>query len=279
MGMVFIVVCAGTFAVARKWNGRADASPVRVLRIGYAVEAPYAYVDAQGRVTGESPEIARVIAARMGIKEIVWRQTEFTSLIRELEDGRIDVIAAGMFITPQRSERVAFSRPTFRVATAMLVAKGNPLKLHSLEEAAARGARVAALAGSVEEQTVRGLVKSTSIKLVTVAAAEDGKLAISEGHADAFALSAPSLNWLASHGVHAEVELATPFQPPPALAVPAVGGFAFRRGDRELRARWNEELARYVGSSEHLSLVRPLGFTEADLPTGRENETAQPSRP
>jgi hypothetical protein len=34
------------------------------LRIGYAVEAPYALVSADGQVTGESPEIARRIAER-----------------------------------------------------------------------------------------------------------------------------------------------------------------------------------------------------------------------
>jgi len=32
-----------------------------VIRIGYAVEAPFAFVDGQGWVTGESPAVARVI--------------------------------------------------------------------------------------------------------------------------------------------------------------------------------------------------------------------------
>lgn len=275
MGVACIVACGVAVALVKRKHVAVEAPRLRVLRVGYAVEAPYAFVDASGRVTGESPEIARVIAARLGIKEIVWRQTEFTSLMRELEDGRIDVIAAGMFITPQRSERVAFSRPTFRVGMAMLVAKGNPLRLHSLDEAAARGARVAALAGSVEEQTVRALTKTTKIKLLTVAAAEDGMLAIHEGHADAFALSAPSLNWLASHAAQAEVELAVPFQPPAALREPAMGGFAFRQSDQELLDRWNAALDDFIGSPEHLQLVRPLGFTEVEIPMNRERGVAR----
>ncbi|MGN2393329.1 hypothetical protein ACTFO6_17800, partial [Pelomicrobium sp. G1] len=37
------------------------------IRIGFADEAPFAYLDTQrGRVTGEAPEVARVILRRLG---------------------------------------------------------------------------------------------------------------------------------------------------------------------------------------------------------------------
>jgi ABC-type amino acid transport substrate-binding protein len=55
------------------------------IRIAYAVEAPYAFVTEEGRVTGESPEIARRAAARLGIRRVVWRQMEFDELLPELE--------------------------------------------------------------------------------------------------------------------------------------------------------------------------------------------------
>jgi polar amino acid transport system substrate-binding protein len=41
------------------------------LRIGYAVEAPYAFLGTNGEVTGESPEVARRIASRLGATRIV----------------------------------------------------------------------------------------------------------------------------------------------------------------------------------------------------------------
>jgi polar amino acid transport system substrate-binding protein len=44
------------------------------------------------------------------------------------------------------------------------------------------------------------------------------------------------------------------------------GAFAFRKRDRALRDAWNLALDAYVGSAEHLSLVRPFGFTGRELP-------------
>jgi membrane-bound lytic murein transglycosylase MltF len=65
--------------------------------------------------TGESPEVAKQIAARLEVRQVKWRQAEFGALIAELEAGRIDVIAAGMFMTPERAQRVSFSVPSFHV--------------------------------------------------------------------------------------------------------------------------------------------------------------------
>ena len=85
------------------------------LRVGFAVEAPYAYVDAQGQVTGEAPEIFRLMAQRLGIERIDWIRMDFASLLPELQLGRIDAIAAGMFVTPERQRLAAFTRPTAAV--------------------------------------------------------------------------------------------------------------------------------------------------------------------
>ncbi|MCE1252324.1 MAG: hypothetical protein LWX83_02120, partial [Anaerolineae bacterium] len=38
-----------------------DLQQKGVIRIGYAVEAPYAYVLENGKISGESPEVAKVI--------------------------------------------------------------------------------------------------------------------------------------------------------------------------------------------------------------------------
>lgn len=256
------IVALGLLVSGSRW-WRADAvEPWEggTLRIGYAIEAPYAFVDPTGRVTGEGPEIAREVAARLGIRDVTWFQTDFGTLIQELEDGRIDVIAAGLFITPERSRRVAFSRPTFVAGAALLVAAGNPRELHSYEDILAKGARVAVLARSVEERVMRRVGNWPEGRLIPVSTAETGMQAVADGRAEAFALSAPSLRWAVKLEKRTGVELAAPFRPPAELAAGAVGGFAFRAGDRVLRQRWDEELARFVGSAEHLVLIRRLGF-------------------
>lgn len=85
-----------------------------VIRIGYAIEAPYAFLRADGEVTGESPEVARRVVARLGIPHIEWRLAEFSELISELEDGRIDVIAAPFAQPDTPPGRVGYGAFAFR---------------------------------------------------------------------------------------------------------------------------------------------------------------------
>lgn len=47
------------------------------IRIGYANETPFAFTETDGRVTGESPEIAKAIFAKMGIKQVDGVLTEW----------------------------------------------------------------------------------------------------------------------------------------------------------------------------------------------------------
>src|SRR5207247_10679606 len=64
------------------------------IRIGYANEAPFAYTEPNGNVTGESPEIVKKIAVKLGIKKTEAVLTEWGGLIPGLQAGRCDVIAA-----------------------------------------------------------------------------------------------------------------------------------------------------------------------------------------
>jgi polar amino acid transport system substrate-binding protein len=41
------------------------------ISIGYSNEEPFAYADASGKVTGESPEIARIIFKKLGAKKSI----------------------------------------------------------------------------------------------------------------------------------------------------------------------------------------------------------------
>src|SRR5690606_12923904 len=96
------------------------------IRIGFANEAPYGYATPDGKLTGEAPEVAKAVLAKMGINEVDGVLTEFGSLIPGLKAGRFDIIAAGMFITPARCNEVAFSEPSYGIGQAFLVKEGNP---------------------------------------------------------------------------------------------------------------------------------------------------------
>jgi len=239
-----------------------------VIRIGYAVEAPYAFLSPQGRVTGEAPEVARAVVERLGIGRVEWRQAEFSRLLDELDEGRVDMLAAGMFITPERAARVLFSEPTFHVRQALLVPRGNPLDLHSYGQAAAKGARMAVLGGSVEERLLRELYASPE-RLIVVPDAVTGLVAVESGQADGLALSSPTVRWMSGQDQLGRTETAEPFEQEPGIADRlGFGAFVFRKSFPALRAACNAELARFIGSPEHRALVAPFGFTESELPGG-----------
>src|SRR5262245_40571676 len=97
-----------------------------MARAGYTGEAPLAYADATRGLTGEAPEIARVILQKMGVNRIEGVLTQTSELIPELYARRFEFIASGMTITPERCRKLLFSAPTYAVGESFLVRKGNP---------------------------------------------------------------------------------------------------------------------------------------------------------
>lgn len=266
--LVFTIVAAATTAVWATLFRDHSLSRLHdsgVIRIGYAIEAPYAFLTPEGKVTGESPEIAAYVVSRLGIPKIHWRLVEFRSLIEELEAGRIDVIAAGMYITPERASRVSFSEPTFQVQQGLLVPKGNPRHFRSYRQLVqAADIKVAVLSGSFEEKILRqsGI---PAHQLVGVPDALTGRVAVESGAADCLALSSPTVRWMSLTSQTGQTEMAHPFDDSP-TGPRKQGAFAFRKQDGRLLAAWNRVLKSYLGSREHTDLIARFGFSSAELP-------------
>jgi len=241
-----------------------------VIRVGYAVEAPYAFLDARGELTGEEIELARIVVKGLGIPRIEWRQTEFESLLSQLEAGRFDVIVAGMYITPERARRARFSEPTFHVRQALLVRAGNPHRLHAYEDVRKDARlRIAAVAGSIEESMILGAgVPEAQILLVPDALT--GRVAVESGLAAGLALSSPTIHFMARRHALGVTEVAEPFTPPARTGgrLEGFGAVAFRSADGDLCGAWNRQLKEFVGSEAHRRLMAQFGFTEGELPSG-----------
>lgn len=240
-----------------------------VARVGYANEAPYAYLDSEsGRLTGEAPEIARTVLKRMGVDRVEGVLTEFGSLIPGLKAKRFDLIAAGMYITPQRCEEIAFSNPTYGIGEALVVKAGNPLNLHSYEDMARRPkARLGVVGGTVEHGYARDLGIPDE-RVVVFPDAPSALAGVEAGRVDAFAGTSLTIHDLLAKVRSKALERAEPFVDPTigGKAVRGYGAFGFRREDAALLDAFNQRLAAFIGMPEHLELVRPFGFTRAELP-------------
>jgi len=239
------------------------------INVGFANEDPYGYADSSGKLTGESPEIARYIIHQIDPKvKLEGVLTEFGSLIPGLQAKRFDMVAAGMFITPKRCKQVTFTNPNYTIGEALLVAKGNPKNLHSYEDIAKNpNAKLAVESGAVEG----GYAKDVGVKqsqLVEVPDPPSGLAAVATGRADAFSLTSVSIQQLVMKSKNDKVQVADPFTQPIINGKKLVnyGGFAFRKDETALVKAVNEQLAKYIGTPQHLQLVKPFGFTKVNVP-------------
>ncbi|HGA2316581.1 TPA: ectoine/hydroxyectoine ABC transporter substrate-binding protein EhuB [Pseudomonas putida] len=258
-----LVACA-TFAVLASAQAASldEIKENSRIRIGYANETPFAYTETDGRVTGESPEIAKIIFQKMGIKQVDGVLTEWGSLIPGLRAGRFDVIAAGMYITPARCKQVIFTDPQYALPDTLLVAQGNPKNLHSYADIAKNpDVKLAIMAGTVNLAYARDSgIKDAQILQVPDTTAQ--LQAVRAGRADAAVGTQLTMKGLAKKGGD-KVEAIADFTDDPAHT--GYGALAFRPEDKALRDAVNAEMKQWLGSEEHLKTVAPFGFDRSNV--------------
>ena len=130
------------------------------------------------------------------------------------------------------------------------------------------------VAGAVELAYARrlGIPDQQLVLYGVIVSALDGVLS---GHVDAFACTTLTALSLLRRAADTRLELARPMRQPVVDGVEQVGygAFGVRQADTGLRRALNGELAKFIGSAEHLDPVRPFGFAAATLPgdvTARE---------
>lgn len=235
------------------------------VHVGFANEVPFGYADASGKLTGEAPEILRVVMNKIGVGEVDGVLTEFAALIPGLKAGRFDMIAAGMYVTPARCEQILFSEPTYSISEQFAVAAGNPKKLATYAEVAADpDVRIAIEAGSASIQhALKAGVKEAQInKFPDVPTAI---AALRADRVDAVIGTALTFSHLIKDGDSAVLAL-PPFTEVAGESVVGHGAFGFRLDDTDLRDAVNAGLKAFIGSPEHLALVEPFGFNKYTSP-------------
>jgi len=87
----------------------------KVLKVGTgAGYYPFEMIDKSGKMVGFDMDIAQAMADALGVELQVVDFKEWDALLPALGAGQIDMILAGMTITPQRAQVVNFSQPYFQ---------------------------------------------------------------------------------------------------------------------------------------------------------------------
>jgi polar amino acid transport system substrate-binding protein len=94
----------------------------KVLKVGTgAGYYPFEMIDKDGKMVGFDMDIAQAMADALGVELQVVDFKDFDAILPALGAGQIDMILAGMTITPQRAQVVNFSQPYFQSGQSVLV--------------------------------------------------------------------------------------------------------------------------------------------------------------
>lgn len=242
----------------------ADAGALdRVLTVGYAQEPPYAYIDSTGRVGGESPVALRGALAAVGVDSVRWVRMPFDELLPSLQEGGIDVVASGLYPTPERRTMALFTRSTSCSGPALAVRAEASTPVSITSFVSDRGARLAVLRGAVEERAARELGIPDD-RIVRVADLAMGLEAVREDRADGFALTEPTLRYALRDHEGLRVET---YEPPGSVSglVGGCSALAVRLDEEALGLALDRGLGDFIGSEEHRALVELFGFQVPDL--------------
>ena len=92
---------------------------------------PFAFIDKTGTPSGFDVEAMNWIAKEMGY-EVTHKAFDWDGIVTSLLTKKIDMVASGMSITPDRLEKVAFTNPYWKIEQVMVVKKGSGLTLEDL---------------------------------------------------------------------------------------------------------------------------------------------------
>lgn len=127
------------------------------LRVGITLAAPWAIRDDSGDLSGFEVDVARKLAADMDVS-VEFLRYDYDALIRALEAGEIDLIAAGLTITPERALHVNFSRPYATGGIGIATNLETTARIERLEQLNSAEFSVAVMADSAAEDLAKRIL-------------------------------------------------------------------------------------------------------------------------
>jgi polar amino acid transport system substrate-binding protein len=135
-----------------------------VLRVGMDTFLPWAMKDKKGELVGFEIDVARRLAADMGVK-VEFVPTKWAGIIPALLTGKFDVVIGGMGIQTKRALKVNFSIPYDYSGMAIVAHKKKAAGFASLEDFNKADVEIACKLGTTAVTAVKKYIPNARLRL------------------------------------------------------------------------------------------------------------------
>lgn len=239
-----------------------NAKSAGTIAIGVGNAPPWAYLNSDGHPAGAAPEVAVEVLKRMGIPNVKATIVDYGAMIPALNAGQFDIVAAGLYLNPQRCGAVLFSQPDLCDTAALVVAKGNPKSLKSYADVASSSDAVLVTCGGCVEEKYAREAGIPDDRLLLVGDEQNAIQLLTTGRADAYGYPSVSSTALVRKlNVGDKLDVISPL---PGIDV-GCGGAVFRKADTAFRDAYDKTLADMKGDGSFDAIMTTNGFP-SDLP-------------
>lgn len=214
---------------------------------------PHGFLEPKsGKLEGIMVEVVQQVAKHLNTEAQI-SDVAFAGLIPSLTSGRVDIMSAPLFITPERSSAVDFSDPVYEWGEGLVLQENTDKSYANLDALA--GAKVGVLVDSVQFNMLKDMpnTRVTTYKDYATLMAD-----LRAGRIDAGVIDPPSIAYqIRARGVPG-VKLDNTYQPDNKWYV----GLAVEKGNQELLNAVNNALATMRENGEMAQILENWGVVD-----------------
>ena len=148
------------------------------LRVGVSLFTPWTLKKKDGELVGFEIDVAKQLAKDLGV-QVEIQDYEWEKILPALLNKKIDIILAGMVITPQRALKVSFSQPYADSGIGLVTNTKLTKDFSGLKDLNRQEVILTAVAGTIADDLVRRVFPKAKIN--TFATSEDAIQAVTTG--------------------------------------------------------------------------------------------------
>ena len=133
------------------------------LRVGVSLFTPWTLKTKKGKLVGFEIDVAKQLAKDLGVK-LEFHVFEWKNIVPALLKRKIDIIAGGMVITPQRALKVNFSQPYASSGVGLVTNVALTKNFTGLENLNGPNIVMAAVKDTVSDELARRVFSKATIK-------------------------------------------------------------------------------------------------------------------